>query len=418
MLSTLRFAIVVFVCLLVCGPEPVLAKGPNWPQWQGPTRNGLTEETGLLTAWPEGGPKLLWMKNSAGLGYSGPAVVDGVLFTLGSRDGVEMALAYDASTGEEVWAGKIGDEYENNWGNGPRSTPAVSGGRVYALGAQGELVCFAAKDGAELWRKSLIEMGGSIPNWGYSESPLVEGGVVVVTPGGEQGALAALDCQTGEVIWRSTELTDTAHYASIVPAVIQGKPQYVQLLPKRLVGVARDTGKLLWEYGWPGEVAVIPTPIIDGDRVYMTSGYGVGCAMVTITPEFKVEEAFSNKRMKNHHGGVVLVDGHVFGHSDQVGWVCQELETGKMKWREEGALDKGAIAYADGHFYCIGEDSGDVALIEATSEGWKQKGRFKLTPQTKLRKDAGRIWTHPVVVDGKLYLRDQELLFCFDVRGE
>lgn len=407
----------LLVCWVACTLKPVLAESLNWPQWQGPTRNGLNQESGLLKAWPEGGPKLLWMNNSAGLGYSGPAVVDGVLYTLGSRKGVEMALAYDASTGKELWAGEIGTEFENNWGNGPRSTPAVSQGYVYALGAQGNLVCFDAKNGSELWRKSLIELGGSNPYWGYSESPLVDGGVVVVTPGGEQGALAALDCESGEVVWRSTELTDTPHYASIVPAEIQGKPQYVQLLPKRLVGVARDTGKLLWEYGWPGETAVIPTPIVSGDRIYMTSGYGVGCAMVSITPEFKVREAFNNKRMKNHHGGVVLLDGHVFGHSDQVGWVCQNFETGKMLWREEGALDKGAIAYADGHFYCIGEDSGDVALIEASTEGWKQTGRFTLTPQTKLRKDSGRIWTHPVVVDGKLYLRDQELLFCFDVRA-
>ena len=395
---------------------PARAATYDWPQWLGPQRNGMTEETGLMKSWPDEGPKKVWMSDKCGLGYSGPAIVDGKLYIMGARDNTEYLLAFDANTGKELWAAELGEQYENGWGDGPRGTPTVDGDRVYALGAQGALVCVDANSGDEVWRTTMQELVGEIPNWGYCESPLVDGDLVLVTPGGSKGAVAALNKVTGDLIWQSAEVEDGAHYSSIIKANFHGNPQYVQLMPQRLIGLSPANGRLLWESPWPGRTAVIPTPIVDGNFIYVTSGYGAGCRLIEITPSNDVETIFDNKVMKNHHGGVVKVGDHIYGHSDSVGWVCQDFETGDQVWRERDDLGKGAIAYADGMLYCLGEDSGDVVLIEASPNGWNERGRFTLTPQTEQRAPRGKIWTHPVIVNGKLYLRDQELLFCFDVK--
>ena len=395
------------------------AETHNWPQWLGPHRNGLSDETGLLKSWPEGGPKKIWMSAKCGLGYSGPAIVDGKLYTMGARDGSEILLAFDANTGDELWAARLGEQYENGWGDGPRGTPSVDGDRVYALGAQGALVCVDAQTGSERWRTTMQDLGGEIPNWGFCESPLVDGDVVLVTPGGDKGAVAALDKLSGRVRWQSTDVRDPAHYSSIIKSSFNGKPQYVQLMAQRLIGLSPTDGQLLWEFPWPGSTAVIPTPIVVGNFIYTTSGYGAGCQLVEIAADNTVKPLYDDREtkvMKNHHGGVVKVGDHVYGHSDGVGWVCQDFRTGEQVWREREALEKGAIAYADGRLYCLGEDTGDVALVEASPEGWKEQGRFTLDPQTEQRAPRGKVWTHPVIVNGKLYLRDQELLFCFDVK--
>jgi outer membrane protein assembly factor BamB len=402
--------------LLLVACSTAAAETYQWPQWLGPHRNSMTAETGLLKSWPEGGPKQVWLFENAGVGYSGPAIVDGRLYTMGAREGTDYLLALDANTGKELWAAAVGPMLENDWGDGPRATPTVEGGFVYAMGGRGVLVCVSAEDGKEVWRASMEELGGEIPNWGYTESVLVDGDKVLCTPGGPQGTIAALDKATGRVLWQSTDLDDMAQYSSIIKAEFNGQPQYVQLLEKRVVGVSADDGSLLWESPFPGSVAVIPTPIVSGDKVYVTAGYGAGCKLLKIGPEKEAEAIYENKLMKNHHGGVILYDGHVYGFSDGVGWICADFETGKQVWRERDILSKGAISYADGNFYCLGEEDGTVALIDASPEGWNEHGRFKLEPQTKIRKDRGRIWTHPVIVDGKLYLRDQDLIYCFDVK--
>ncbi|MEM1305741.1 MAG: PQQ-binding-like beta-propeller repeat protein, partial [Planctomycetota bacterium] len=209
-----------------------------------------------------------------------------------------------------------------------------------------------------------------------------------------------------------------AHYSSVMAATINGQPQYVQLLEQRLIALAPSTGQLLWETEWPGRIAVIPTPVIRDNHVYITTGYGVGSKRVTISPDNEVTVDYENKVMKNHHGGVVLLGDHLFGYSDKAGWVCQDFETGESVWRERRDLGKGAISYADGRFYCLDERSGEMVLIAASTDGWQEHGRFTLDPQTELRKPKGKIWMHPVIVNGKLYLRDQELLFCFDVSAD
>ena len=392
------------------------ASALDWPQWRGPDRNDLSQEKGLLKEWPPAGPKQVWIYKNAGVGYAGPAVVGGRLFTLGTRDGKEVLLALDAEKGAEQWVHPLSGILDNKWGDGPRGTPSVEAGKVYTLSGPGTLACVNAADGKEIWNTSMSEVGGKVPTWGYTESPLVDGDQVVVTPGGEKGAIAAYEKATGKLRWQSKEFTDGAQYSSIVSATINGEKQYVQLTMQSIVGISAKDGALLWRHGFPGRVAVIPTPIVRDNQVYVTAGYKIGCIAIRIEPGNKVTPVYQNKVMQNHHGGVILVGDFLYGHSDGEGWVCQDWKTGELKWAEKNKLGKGAIGFADGMFYCVDESGGNVALIEASPNGWSEKGRFKLDPQTTIRKPDGRIWTHPVIVNGKLYLRDQDLIYCYAVK--
>lgn len=405
------------------GLGAAVAMAADWPTWQGPARDNHSPDTGLLKQWPDGGPKLLWTFDNAGRGYSSPAIVGGRIYFTGSRDDEAQVICLDAS-GKELWSAPIGPDpgqgYNTGWGGGPRGAPTVSDGRVYAMSAAGDLACLSITDGKPVWRKSLVkDFGGTIPSWGYSESPLVDGDRVLVTPGGKGGAIVALDKATGEEVWRSKKLTDEAQYSSLVIAEAGGKRQYVQLFMKQFAGVDAADGALLWTSDWrQGRTAVIPTPIVKDDLVYITAGYGAGCKLVKIGAD-SAEDVWENKVMKNHHGGVVLVGDHLYGFSDGAGLLCQSLKTGERVWSEKGEdLEKGSVHYADGMLYCLDEANGSAFLVEATPEGYREKGRFGLPRTTKLRDDnRGKVWTHPVVLDGRLYLRDQDLFFCFDVKG-
>ncbi len=415
---SIRLGFLLTFCLLATAAAQEL----NWPQWRGPDRTDLSQEKGLLKEWPKGGPPRVWLFKDCGLGYSGPSIVGQRLFIMGARKGKEQLICLDVDTSKELWSAKMSDEvYENNWGDGPRGTPTVDGEMVYALGASGDLVCAQVADGTIVWKARMQDFGGQVPEWGYAESPLVDGDQVVCTPGRSQGAIVALNKLTGEMIWQSEDFNDGAQYASLVIADYQGTRQYVQLTQQSVASVAAKTGELLWRTEWPGKTAVIPTPIYHDGYVYVTSGYGAGCKLLKLEPNNQVKEVYeakAKKVMKNHHGGVLLYQGYLYGHSDGTGWLCQDWLTGEQVWRERSKLGKGAIAFADGMLYCLSEEDGDVALVEASPKGWSEKGRFTLEPQTKLRKDAGRIWTHPVIVRGKLFLRDQELLFCYDVKAK
>ncbi|MCA9261354.1 MAG: PQQ-like beta-propeller repeat protein [Planctomycetales bacterium] len=401
---------------LASGTLMISTTRADWPQWRGAQRDDVSTETNLLEQWPEGGPEQLWAIDSLGFGYSGPAIVGDRLYIMGVRDDHETLLCLNAADGAELWAAEIGELYHNDWGDGPRSTPTVVDDRVYVLGGQGMLCSFDAKSGEKDWSKSLVDdLGGKVPAWGYAESPLVDGDLIVCTPGGDKGAIAALDRRTGEVRWQSADLKDGAHYSSMVSAEINGQPQYVQLLEKRLVGIEPKSGALLWSEDWPGRVAVIPTPIVHGNEVYVTSGYGAGSMLVRIGEGNAVEKVYDDKVMKNHHGGVIRVGDYVYGHSDQVGWVCQEWETGKAAWRERSGLGKGSCTYADGMLYCMDEDEGNVALANASPEGWQEVSRFQISPKSELDRKRGKIWTHPVVCDGRLYIRDLDHLYAYDI---
>lgn len=400
-----------------------LADEYDWPQWMGPNRDGVSQETGLLQEWPEDGPPLAWMVRTVGFGYAGPAIANGKIFILGSVDGVTFLMALDENDqGKQLWAAEIGEDFDNGWGDGPRSTPTVDGDRVYAMAAGGTLICCQVADGKELWRAQMQDMGGSIPQWGYAESPLVDGDLVICTPGGPQGSVAALDKMTGSMKWQSEGMTEGAQYSSVVQALSGADKQYVQLLQKKVFGLNPANGAVVWQQDWPGRIAVIPTPLIKGNQVYVTSGYGVGCRLIDLgesgedpTIAYDTDDR-AGKVMKSKHDGLVLLDKYLYGYSDGGGWTCQEFETGKRIWSEKGELKKGSIGYADGKLYCLEEESGQVVLLDATPDGWQEHGRFTLSPQTEFRNPKGRIWCHPVIANGKLYLRDQELLFAFDVK--
>ncbi|MEZ6063814.1 MAG: PQQ-binding-like beta-propeller repeat protein [Planctomycetaceae bacterium] len=402
----------VSVLVLLTGS---LCHAADWPTWRGPHRDDVSGETGLLKSWPEGGPKKLWTSTEAGIGYSGVAVVDGTLFTMGADGDTEYLIALKADDGTKLWRTPVGPRLDNNWGDGPRGTPAVANGLVVGLGGRGGLVCASAADGSVNWSVELTELGGSVPGWGYTESPLIDAGRVVCTPGGGQGTVAAFDLKSGEKLWQSDGVKVGAHYSSIVPVNHYGRREYIQLTEKKIFGLAADDGQLLWEHDFPGSTAVIPTPIYKNGFVYATAGYGAGCLLLNISPQNQIEPIYENKVMKNHHGGVVLIDGHIYGYSDGPGWMCQQFDSGEMVWNERSALGKGSVTFADGRLYCLSEDGGTCVLAEASPDGWKEHGRFDLEPKSEQRADAGRVWTHPVVANGRLYLRDQEILCCYDI---
>ncbi|MFL2452351.1 MAG: PQQ-binding-like beta-propeller repeat protein [Verrucomicrobiales bacterium] len=403
--------------VLTCVLTSFAVAQEDWPRWRGPDLSDHSPDKGLLKKWPKDGPKQVWLYKDAGIGYSGPAISNGKFITMGERNGAIHVIAIDTKNGKEIWNTKFAKGFKNNWGNGPRGTPTIDGDKVYALAPKGELICLNIKNGSKLWNADLVKnFGGKAPYWGFSESVLVHGNNVVVTPGGAKGAIVALNKITGKQIWQSKEIKDGAQYSSIIPIKHNGDDQYVQLFMKSLVGVSASDGSLLWKTDWNGRTAVIPTPIYKNGNIYISSGYNVGCKLINLSQDNKVSEVYNNDTIINHHGGVILIGEHLYGHSDRGGWKCQNFETGEEIWRSK-ELGKGAIHYADGMLYCLGESDGTVTLVKANTKGWEETGRFKLSPQTKLRKPSGKIWTHPVVIGGNLYLRDQEIVYCYKVKA-
>jgi hypothetical protein len=403
------------------------ARADDWPQWRGPNRDDVSKEKGLLKSWPKDGPKLLWTCTDAGIGYSGMAVVGNRLYSLGTDKDKEVAFALDVENGKKIWTTEMGGKPTLEMGDGPRGTPTIDGDLLFAIGGGGEFVCIKTGNGEKLWHLSLTnDLGGKLMSrWGYSESPLVDGDKVLCTPGGGKGTLAALDKKTGKVLWRSKEWTDDAGYSSIIPVTWNGVRQYVQMTGKGVAGVAADDGRLLWRYSHENRVAAIPTPVIKDNEVYISSGYGAGCDLVKVIPDgkgFRCEEVYGNdvlQNMINHHGGVVRVGDFLYGFSGDNArkpdeWICQEFKTGKVAWHEK-KMEKGSITFADGCLYLYGEKTGAVVLLEDNSKEWKEAGRFTI-PRKSAESKHKAIWTHPTVANGRLYLRDQELIFCYDVK--
>jgi outer membrane protein assembly factor BamB len=409
----------------------------DWPQYRGPNRDDVSAEKGLLRQWPEGGPPLLWTFASAGVGYSGPAVVAGRYYTLGGRGDSEYLIALDVDKVKdgapaEAWAARVGPLFSwegNAWNAGPSSTPTVDGDAVYALGGNGDLVCVAAADGKPRWHLNLpvaleaevnsIGGGPKKLGWGFAGSPLVDGNLLICVPGGPKGTLAALDKRTGKTVWRSAELSDQAAYTSPVRAQIEGVRQYVMLTNAGLRGIAAASGRLLWRFDCKLSTEVVNSPAVHESLVFFTVG-GRGGQLVRVKRSgdaFAAEEVYTNRNVSNHHGDIVLLDGHLYGASETKGWVCQALDSGELRWTERGKVPAGSVTFADGRFYAFGERDGAVALVDASSVGCAVAGRFVLPRQSSLRKPKGGLWTSPVIANGRLYLRDQELVFCYDVRA-
>lgn len=406
------------------------AGGANWPQFRGPNRDGVSPDENLLKEWPSDGPEKLWVYEGAGLGYSGMAIVDGKLYTMGTQGDDVTVVCVDIATGSEVWKSDFAKDdqqgYNTGWGHGPRGTPTVADGKVYALGPKGVLACLSAEDGKKVWSKDLVgDFGGKAGGWGFSESPFVEGDKVVIGPGGSDSPVVALNKDTGAKIWTASGFEvggGKAEYATTVPVDLNEQRQYLRLFNNQLVSLDSESGDLIWTTSWPGDKspAVIPTPIADGNQVYISSGYGVGSKLVEVSSSNRAKDVWENKTMKNKHGGMIKYGDHIYGSSEGGGLICQDWKSGEMVWNEKGQFfgSTDSVAIADGMIYCLNDDSGTLTLAEASPDGFKQAGQFKMDPQSSQRNPKGKVWTYPLVIGGKLFLKDQEIVICYDVSAK
>jgi outer membrane protein assembly factor BamB len=449
------FAVVLFA-------ETSLFAADSWPGWQGPNRDNISPDTGLLKKWPEAGPPLKWKAAGLGGGYSNVAVVDGKIYTMGqvgakaggynaqpapaprprpARAGAGagrgrgagrpaqnhggaagdcMVVCLDQQTGKVVWSQKVG-------GGDPNCTPAVDGDRLYALDRNGELSCLDTTDGKIVWHKSFAKdfHGHMMSGWGYSESMLIDGEKVLCTPGADDALVVALDKKTGATIWTGKPPADLgpnglpgAGYSSIMISHGAGVKQYVQIVGRGLVSFRAEDGKFLWNYNRvANRVANIPTPIIKDDYVFASTGYQAGAALVELKKKGDGVEAHEvyflpGNKVQNHHGGMVLLGDYIYmGNGHNNGFpLCLEWKTGKIAWnggRGPGTRSA-AILEADGELYFRYED-GVMALIDASPEGYHLRSKFMLPTHN------AESWPHPVIVDRLLYLRDQDNLLCYDV---
>jgi outer membrane protein assembly factor BamB len=385
----------------------------DWPQWQGPDRTGLSKETGLLTAWPANGPAVVWSATGLGNGYGSMAVAGERVFVQGTRSGKSVVVAVNRADGKEVWSKALGSAGNDDRGPGPRGTPTVDGDRLYVLTELGDLACLKI-DGAEVWHRNILrDFNGPQIRWQISESPLVDGAHVIVSPGGSGAGMVKLDKMTGKTVWTSKDLSDAAGYSSPIVADVQGVRTYFTFTSEAGVGVRASDGKLMFRYPRAANnVANITTPIFFENKVFFTSAYDTGGGLVDLSVqngEVKAKEIYFTREMKNHHGGVILHNGYLYGFNDSI-LTCLEFATGKMMWRDR-SVGKGSVMFADGHLYLQGENN-IVGLAEASPAGYKEKGRFTIA-------DKGlSSWAHPVVSGGRLYVRNQDSLIAYDIKAK
>ena len=408
--------VLIFALLAI----PALAD--DWPQWRGPSRTGISQETGLLQQWPEDGPKLLWQARDIGDGYGAPAVAGDRVYVVANRGmNDESVLALAVSDGSVVWKtkiGKVGNPDQQPSYPMARSSPTVDGDTLYALSSDGDLAALQASTGEILWKKSLrLDFGGVPGKWAYAESPLVDGDVLVAAPGGAEATMLALSKDSGEVVWKSAiPGGEAAAYASAIVIDAAGRKQYVQFLDRGVVGVDAKTGEFLWRYdGTASGPANVPTPVAHDGKVYSANARRFGAGLVELRPTrtgIEAEQVYFARSAPNTMGGQVLLDGTLYGTNND-GLVAADFETGRLLWQEtEGG--PGAVLYADDRLY-VHYESGDVSLVEATPEAYRERGRF--TPPNKPTHSRRRemAWAYPAVANGRLYIRDLSSLWCYEV---
>jgi|SRR5688572_1872756 len=406
-------AVVAALGVVLAAQTPSTPSSTDWPQWRGPDRSGKSTETGLLDQWPAGGPRRLWRITNLGAGY-------GSVSTKGERIFVQMQVgrqsivaSLNRANGQIVWSKPLGSAGNNDRGPGPRSTPTIDGDRLYALSENGDLACLQVADGAVVWQRNILrDFRGSNIGWLISESPLVDGNRVIVSPGGRDASMVALDKATGQTVWTSKGLSDVAGYASAIAADVAGVRTYITFTADAGVGIRASDGRMLWRYTKAANrTANIATPVFLNNKVFYTSSYGTGGGLLNLAAqngEVKATEAYFTQNMRNHHGGVVVVDGYLYGFNDTI-LTALHFDTGKMAWRDR-SVGKGSITYADGHLYILGEGN-TVGLVEATPSAYREKGSFEIP-------DSGwPAWAHPVVSGGRLYIRNQNSLAAYDVRA-
>jgi outer membrane protein assembly factor BamB len=383
----------------------------DWPQWQGADRTRHSKETGLLKEWPASGLPVVWTANGLGTGYGSMAVAGDRVFVQGARGRNSFVIALNRADGKEIWSKALGPADTNDKGSGPRSTPTVDGDRMYVLTENGDLACLKT-DGTVVWQRNILkDFRGAQIRWLISESPLVDGPHVVVTPGGRGAGIVKLDKMTGQTVWAAKELSDEAGYSSIIAADVQGVRTYMTFTAAAGVGVRASDGKLMFRYPRAANrTANIATPVFSNNKVFFASGYGTGGGLLDLTAqngEVAAKEAYFTLDMKNHHGGMVLVDGYLYGFNDSI-LNCLEFATGKVMWRDR-SVGKGSVTFVDGHLY-LQSETNIVGLAEATPTGYKERGRFEIP-------DKGMpSWAHPVITDGRLYVRNQDTLLVYNVR--
>lgn len=408
---------ILFAILFALALAPLatgLAGGePDWPQWRGPERTSLSKETGLMKTWPATGPTVAWTISNLGPGYGSVAIKDDRIYVQGVKNNESVLFCLNRADGKVAWTQAVGPKLEQDRGPGPRGTPTVDGDRVYALSENGDLACLKIKDGSVSWRRNILkDFGGRNITWLISESPLVDGNRLIVTPGGDEASIVALDKMTGNTIWASKELSDPAGYSSCLAADVGGVRAIIGFTGRAAVGVRASDGKLMWRYETvANRTANIATPIFYENKVFYSSGYGTGCALLGLKAEggeVRATEIYFSKDMQNHHGGLVLVNGYLYGFSNAI-LHCMEFATGKTVWRHR-SVGKGTLTYADGNLYLLSEGN-VVGLAEASPEGYKEKGRFEIADQGLPS------WAHPVVCGGKLFIRNQGMLTCYDIKA-
>ena len=399
-------------------------RADDWAQWRGQHRDGISPETGLLKEWPKQGPKLLWEVKELGSGYSTPAVVGQRIYVLGN-DGLEneFVQALAVSDGKRVWSarlGKVGNPEQQPKFAAARSTPTVEGEFLYALGSDGDLACVAIGTGKVLWHKNLRNAFGGKPGiWAYSESPLLDGDKLVCTPGGSDATLVVLNKKTGELLRKcAVPGGDPAAYSSAIIVEGAGLKQYVQVLQGGLVGVDAQSGRFLWRYNKINSPykANIPTPVAHGGYIY-SAAVGVGGGAIKLKPRegaVDFEQVYFSPKLPTAIGGEVILGDYMYGTTGQA-LLCVEFSSGNVKW-DDRALGAASLCYADGRLYLHAED-GQVALVDATSDGYHEKGRFSPPDQPKRINDMEKAWAYPVVANGRLYLRDHGLLWCYDIKA-
>ena len=382
----------------------------DWPGWRGPNRDGKSPDTGLLKQWPEGGPELLWQVDDIGSGFSSVAVVGGLVYVTGDSGGDVVVYAFDME-GKAKWRRSVDKAWTRDH-PGSRSTPMIHAGLLYVVSGNGVIACLDAKTGSPKWGRKMSEFGGRVPGWGYSESVLIAGNLAVVTPGGSS-CIVALDRRTGKPVWRSEGFQAAAQYGSNILVRFGGTSMVVAGTHSGIVAVDARNGRRLWANPFSsGNTANCPTPAYADGHVFWANGYGKGGICMKLQrggSGVSARQASTARDMVCHHGGYVIHEGHIYGNNGG-GWACLDLKTGDVKWKDRG-VGKGSLCRADGMLYLFGENGGRAGLATCSPDGLEMKGTFSV-------RGRGTSWAHPVVIGGRLYLRYDTHLYCFDVKAK
>ena len=391
--------------LMLCLCVSVAALAADWPQFRGPLGIGIALDKGINKNWAQKPPSELWRVAMGDDGYAGPAVAGGKVFIIDHQGDQDVVRALDLATGQEVWSLSHPDAAKANYGFS-RSTPTISEGKVYTLHRLGLIHCLDEQTGAEIWSRNIqTDFGGKKPEWDYAMSPVLDGNTLILCPGGDNAAVVALDKNTGETIWQGGG-SDIPGYSTPVVAEIQGVKQYVVFTGVSLVGVAANGGQLLWRFPWQTTHDVnAAMPLVEDNFVFITSGYGHGCAMLEITPQGP-QARWQNKEIQAQFSSPVAFGGHIYGVGDPGFLVCLDPRTGAAVWKQQG-FEKGGLCAVDGVLLVMAGDRGDLVMVNATPNGYEELGRFQPL--------GGQSWTAPIVADGKLIVRNKQALACLDL---